>query len=451
MKNGIVIVGGVAAGMSAAAKAARVNPGIPVTVFTDEEYVSYGACGFPYYLSGEIPDENRLVARTVEQFRDQGVEVKTGHEVIEIKPNQKTVLVRDLKRGALLEQSYDRLVIATGAVPFVPPVEGVELENVFVLRNMKHGIVLKSSIAARNYRKAVIVGGGYIGLEMAETFIKLGCKVSIIELAPQIIPNMDSDMAEIMKDYLLANGVDIFTGEKLTRIEGTGEVKKVVTDKRDIPADCVLLAVGTLPNTNLASRAGIELGVKKAIRVNTRMETSVPGIYAAGDCATVRHRVTKEEAYIPLGTTANKQGRVAGENAAGGNASFEGVVGTGIAKVLDMEIARTGLSRMEIERAGIEHVETVIKSRTAAGYYPGSGYLHLKLSAEKGTGRLLGAQIVGARGSGKRIDVFAACLHLEATVADLQDMDLAYAPPFSPVYDAILVVLADLNKKVKMI
>lgn len=447
-QDAIIVIGGVAAGMSAAAKAARVKPGVPVTVFTDEDYISYGACGLPYYISGNIKSEQSLIARSVEQFKAQGVNVRTGCEVTKIIPETKAVLVRD-RQNNVFEERWDKLVIATGAIPFVPPVEGSTLENVFVIRNMSQGIAVRDSVKTRNFRNAVIIGGGYIGLEMAEAFLEAGCKVTIIEMAAEIIPNMDTDMARIVKEYLVSKGVEVYTGERLTGLAGSAGVEKVITDKRTVPADCVLLAVGVVPNSHLAKDCGIRIGEKNAILVNSRMETSMADVYAAGDCATVRHLLTGQDTYIPLGTTANKQGKVAGENAAGGSSSFDGVLGTGIAKVLDMEIARTGLSRREIEAAGLQHVETVIKSRTAAGYYPVSGQIVIKLAAEKDSGRLLGAQIVGAPGAGKRIDVFASCLHLGAAVEDLQDMDLAYAPPFSPVYDAILVALSELNKKVK--
>lgn len=447
-QDAIIVIGGVAAGMSAAAKAARVKPGVPVTVFTDEDYISYGACGLPYYISGNIKSEQSLIARSVEQFKAQGVNVRTGCEVTKIIPETKAVLVRD-RQNNVFEERWDKLVIATGAIPFVPPVEGSTLENVFVIRNMSQGIAVRDSVKTRNFRNAVIIGGGYIGLEMAEAFLEAGCKVTIIEMAAEIIPNMDTDMARIVKEYLVSKGVEVYTGERLTGLAGSAGVEKVITDKRTVPADCVLQAVGVVPNSHLAKDCGIRIGEKNAILVNSRMETSMADVYAAGDCATVRHLLTGQDTYIPLGTTANKQGKVAGENAAGGSSSFGGVLGTGIAKVLDMEIARTGLSRREIEAAGLQHVETVIKSRTAAGYYPVSGQIVIKLAAEKDSGRLLGAQIVGAPGAGKRIDVFASCLHLGAAVEDLQDMDLAYAPPFSPVYDAILVALSELNKKVK--
>ncbi|GAB4265942.1 FAD-dependent oxidoreductase [Thermincola ferriacetica] len=445
----IVVIGGVAAGMSAAAKAARVKPDARITVFTNEIYISYGACGFPYFLAGEIENEAKLVARSIEQFRAQNIDVRVGHEVLKINPADKKVSVKKL--GTVEEVDYDKLIIATGASPFIPPVEGVNLRNVFVLRNMGHAMELKNYISREKPKNAVIVGGGYIGLEMAEMLLKLGCKVAIVELAPQIVPNMDEDMAAILKEYLEKNGVEVFTAEKLMRIEGREAVEKVVTDKRELVSEMVLLAVGTVPNSKLAEDAGIELGIRNAIKVNTRMETSIPDIYAAGDCATVRHRLTGEDVYIPLGTTANKQGRVAGENAAGGNAEFAGVLGTGIAKVMNMEIARTGLSARELQQHGIEYVETVILARTKAGYYPGSEKIYIKLIAGKQDGKLWGAQIVGGAGAGKRIDVFAACMHLGATVDAVQDMDLAYAPPFSPVYDAILVGLTDLQKKLKRV
>lgn len=443
----LIIIGGVAAGMSAAAKAARVNPRLSIEVFTAEEHISYGACGLPYYIAGEIQSQDRLVARTVEQFQAQNINVHINHEVIKINPEEKQLIMKNLTQGSIITKNYDKLVIATGASPFIPKVEGVELKNVFILRNMEQGIELRQYVENKKPRSAVIVGGGYIGLEMAETFQKIGAKVHIVERASQIVPNMDENMALLIQNYLLEQGVSVYTGEQLTKISGNTEVSEVITDKRKISCDCVLIAVGTIPNSKIAAEAGMELGIKNAIKVNTRMETNIPGIYSAGDCATVRHLLTNEDVYIPLGTTANKQGKTAGENAAGGSSEFKGVLGTGIAKVIGLEIARTGLSSREAESRGLQYIDTVVESRTAAHYYPDSSKISISLCAEVSSGKLLGGQIVGGRGAGKRIDVIAAGLHLGARVEDLLDMDLAYAPPFSPVYDPILTALTDLQKK----
>jgi len=454
----LAVIGGVAAGMSAAAKARRTNADLEIRVYTDEAHISYGACGLPYYISGEIEKETRLMARSVEQFATLGIKVFTRYRVEEIRPRDQIIQVRNLNTGEMTEVAYDQLVIATGASVLVPPVEGRDLTGVFKLRNVVDGVAIRRYIEETKPKAGVIVGGGYIGLEMAETMHRYGIKVTIVEMAPQIVPNMDKDMAQILENYLISQGIEVRTAEKVLSLRGgresidqagfSGEevfppdrLQQVITERGIIPADLVLLSVGVVPNSQLAEKAGIELGVRRAIRINSRMETNLPRIYAAGDCANTTHLVTGEEVYIPMGTTANKQGRTAGENAAGGKAEFKGVVGTGIAKVLDLEIARTGLNERECQDRDLPYEVRIIKAWTKAGYYPGAGQIHVKVLAQKSGGRLLGAQIVGQAGSGKRIDVFAAALTLGATIEQLKDLDLAYAPPFAPVYDPILVAI----------
>jgi NADPH-dependent 2,4-dienoyl-CoA reductase/sulfur reductase-like enzyme len=494
----LVVIGGVAAGMSAAAKARRTNPELEIIVYTEEEHISYGACGLPYYISGEIEQESRLIARTVEQFAAQQIRVYPRHRVDKLNPASQTIQVMCLETGEQTEVSFDSLVIATGASALIPPVPGRARPGVFKLRNVEDGMAIRRYLAEKNPRSGVIVGGGYIGLEMAETLHRHGLSVTVVEMAPQIVPNMDEDMAALVQQYLIDRGIQVLTQEKvlalvgeegaannnrplgdqlrttldsgvsnvavdlvqgkaalvqskaaddsLTKPQEAGDVafspvRQVLTDRRELAAELVILAAGVIPNTRLAEAAGIELGVRQAIRVNNRMATSVPGIYAAGDCAVTTHLVTGEEVYIPMGTTANKQGRTAGENAAGGHAVFKGVVGTGIAKVLELEIARTGLTERECQLKNISYSTKTIRSKTRAGYYPGAANIHLKVIAEKPSGRLLGAQIVGYAGAGKRIDVFAAALTLGAKLEQLKDLDLAYAPPFSPVYDPILLAI----------
>ncbi|HPF19822.1 MAG TPA: CoA-disulfide reductase [Syntrophomonas sp.] len=441
MTQKLVIIGGVAAGMSAAAKARRIQRDMDIVVYTDDQYISYAGCGLPYFIGGRVESEDKLVARTPQEFARQNIIVRTMMRAEEIKPEEGTVVLRDLQNHSATQDHYDALVIASGARALVPPLEGMDLEGVFALRNIHDSLQIKAYIENHKPHKAVVIGGGYIGLEMAENLTERGCQVCVIERAPHIIPNMDEDMAQILTQYLEAKGVEVRTGEAVNGFFGEGRVAGVITDQGELAADFVLLSIGVVPNSEIAAAAGIELGVKNAIRVNQKMETNLPGIYAAGDCATTLHLLSGNEVYIPMGTTANKQGKVAGENAAGGNASFKGVLGTGIAKVLEMEISRTGFSEHECRQAGIDYVTQRISSRTAAHFCPIARDIHLKLIMDRSNRRLIGAQIVGYTGAGMRIDMLAAAITVGATIEDLIDMDLAYSPPFSPVWDPVLVAL----------
>lgn len=441
MSEKFLIIGGVAAGMSAAAKARRVNPDIDIIVYTNDEYISYAGCGLPYFIGGKIDSRKKLLARSVEDFAIQNIMVKTLMQAEEIIPETGKVVIRDLTNKLTIKDNYDRLLIATGARPFVPPLEESHLGGIFALRTIHDSLRIKDFLIQHRPQKAVVIGAGYIGLEMVENLLEYGCQVSLIEKSPHIIPNMDEDMAQTLCKYLESRDVDIRTGETVMGFRGDKFVTEIHTDKGEIAADFVLLSIGVQPNSEIAKLAGIELGIKNAIRVNDKMESSIEGIYAAGDCATTRHLLSEKEVYIPMGTTANKQGKVAGENAAGGYASFSGVLGTGIARVMEMEISRTGLCASECQALGINYISKRIKSRTAAHYCPASGEIHIKLIVNQSNNRLIGAQIIGYAGAAMRIDMLAAVITMGATVEDLVDMDLAYSPPFSPVWDPVLIAL----------
>lgn len=442
MLKRLVVIGGVAAGPSAAFKAKRTNPDLEVLLITDEEELSYGACGLPYLISGKIPERGKLIARGVEAFKKSGIEVKLKTKAEAINPDKRLVL---LSTGEKI--SYDYLVIATGASSIVPPLEGLNLKGVFTLRTLKDGDRILSYIKGESPKKAVIVGGGYIGVEMAESFSYLGMKVTLAELMPQILINMDMDIAEKVEKYLKDKGVEVLTSTKVLGFEGRERIERVITDKGKIDADIALLAIGVKPNSGLAKEAGLALGPKGSIDVNSLMETSVPGIYAAGDCADATHLVTGKKVYIPLGSTANKQGRVAGSNVAGERAVFPGVVGTAIAKVFDMEIARTGLSSEEAKSEGLKFKSSLIEAHTTAGYYPGGSPIWVKLIAEEGTGRLLGGQIFGGPGSGMRINALAIAVSMGMKIWDFAYADLAYAPPFAPVWDPLLIAAQNLLRE----
>lgn len=434
----IIVIGGVAAGMSAASKAMRVNPGLSVDVYTDEKYIAYSGCGLPYYAQGVIEDKGDLFARSVDEFARQGVNVHTQSKVHSIKPEEKVVWVEHAD-GSYTWEAYDKLIIATGARPVVPDLPGIDLPGVLKMKQVPDAEAVRGIINNKEAKKAVIVGGGFIGVEMAEVLTTAGLDVTILEMAPQIMTLMDEDMAALVQIELEAHGVKVMVGTKVLGFEGKDHVEGVRTENEVVPADLVILAIGVKPNSEIAQEAGIELGVRGAIKVNGRMETNLPDIYAAGDCATAHHLVLEKDAYVPLGTTANKQGRVAGENAAGGSAEFAGIVGTTIFKVMNMEGARTGLSRREAEQNGFKVWESKITSATKAVGYPGRGPVTVKLVIEEGSQRILGGQILGSSGAGKRIDVLVTMVQLKQGIEELAKMDFSYAPPFSPVWEPLLV------------
>lgn len=442
----LVVIGGVAAGMSAAAKARRVDPALQIEVFAAGEYISYGSCGLPYFIGGRINSKEALLARSIDKFASQSINVRILHEVKGIDLKAKKLEVEDLVRGARFEESYDRLVIATGARAIKPPMPGIDLDGIFTLRTIPDSLAIIDYLNKFQPRHAVIIGAGYIGLEMVENLQAHNCSVTVIQGAPQILPGMDPDMAEKVLNYMDSRGVEALTGTTASAFLGRGRVSSVMAGSREVPGDIVIMAVGVRPNSEIAAAAGIELGISKAIRVDQSCATSAADVWAAGDCATIRNLLTGKDSYIALGTNANKQGRVAGENAAGGSASLKGVLGTSIARIMDMEVSRTGLNEEECRQAGIEYQSHVIKSRTAAHYCPVSGEIWLKIIAAREGQRILGAQIAGFMGAGKRIDALATAITAGCTTDELMNMDLAYAPPFSPVWDPILIALDQFGK-----
>jgi NADPH-dependent 2,4-dienoyl-CoA reductase/sulfur reductase-like enzyme len=441
LKNDLVIIGGVTAGISSAVKARLYNPEIKVTVFTEEKHISYAGSGLPYFIGDKSLPNEKLMSSSVVQFGLQDIDIKTATRAISIYPERKQIMLEDLQTRRKYLRSYDRLIIATGAKPNIPQVAGNDLKGIFALRNIDNSLAIRQYFLEHKPKRALVIGAGYIGLEMIENLLEYNCQVTIIEKASHIIPNMDSDMASFVEDYLESRGVSVFTDTVVKEFRGRTTVKEVITDKLSIPADFVLLSTGVVPNTGLAEEAGIELGVNNAIKVNERMETSLNDIFAAGDCVSTRHLVSGREVYLPMGSTADKQGKVAGENAAGGNAVFKGVLGTGIARVLDMEFSRSGLHEEECVKLGIDFISRKVAAKTAALYSPGSGDMNLKLIAEKDSGRLIGAQIIGYAGAARRIDMLATAITINATVDSLIDMDLAYSSHFSPNWDPVLAAL----------
>jgi len=368
--------------------------------------------------------------------------------VEEIDPAGRKVRVRDLTSGKSAWEPYDQLLIATGAVPLCPDLPGADAVDICGVNTLESGLEIRRRLDKGGMKKGVVVGGGYIGLEMAEALVRHGLEVSLISRSPQVMGTLDEEMGALVSRALRDIGVTLHLEETLTEFETTaGKVTGIVTDKRTLPADIVILGLGVRPNTSLAAAAGIALGEKGSIRVNERMETGIAGIWAAGDCAESFHLISRRPFYIALGTVANRQGRVAGINLGGGYATFPGVVGTAVTKICEVEVARTGLQEKELRKLGIEWVSALIESRTKAGYYPGAGEITVKVLAERGSGRLLGGQIVGMEGSAKRIDTLATALHAGFTVEEMINLDLGYAPPFSPVWDPVVTAARETAKK----
>jgi NADPH-dependent 2,4-dienoyl-CoA reductase/sulfur reductase-like enzyme len=353
-----------------------------------------------------------------------------------------------LDTGSEFLEPFDQLLIATGALPVRPDVPGVDAEGILGVNTLQSGIKARELVDRENPRRAVIVGGGYIGLEMAEACLLRGMEVSLVEQAPQVMGTLDPDMGALVSEALRERGAKLYLEESLEAFETeAGHVRAVVTDRRTLPADIVVLGMGVRPNSGLAEAAGLSLGPKKAVHVDRRMQTDVEGVWAAGDCAESFHILTGRPFYIALGTVANKHGRIAGKNIAGGDAQFGGVMGTAVTKICAVEVARTGLQKKELREIGWEFVSETIKSHTRANYYPGGGPIHVKLLADPKSGRLLGGQIVGHEGAAKRIDIVAAALHAGFTAEQASELDLSYAPPYSPLWDPVLIAARQLAKK----
>ncbi|MCA1757251.1 MAG: CoA-disulfide reductase [Bacteroidales bacterium] len=440
-KRKLVVIGGNAAGMTAASKVRREQPEREIVVFERGNHISYIACGMPYYIGGQVESGEQLIARKPEVFRDKNIEVRIRHAVTEIDTKNKRVKVKNLAEEKDFWEPWDDLLIATGAAPIVPKMEKIDNSGVFALSSLQSGIDVLNFMEKEKPAKAVVVGGGYIGIEMAEAFIGSSIDVTVIDMASQLMTTLDKDMADILLEYMTEQQVKVFLDEKLVKFEmnSKGRVKSVITNKQTIPADIVILGMGVKPNAELAANAGIKLGAKDAIRVNKRLETSVPDIWAAGDCAESYHLVTRKQVHIALGTVAIKHGLVAGINISGGSAEFPGVLGTAITKFNEMEISRTGLSEKEVKKLDIDYQTETITSVTPANYYPGSENISVKLVVNKENQRIIGGQIVGFKGAAKRIDTIATAITAGFTVQQLKNLDLAYAPPFSTGWDPVQI------------
>jgi len=441
MGRRLAIVGGDAAGMSAASTAKRRDPDLGVVAFERGPYTSYSACGIPYYVGGLFDDSDRLISRSPDEHRANGIEVHTRTEVEGIDLDARTLAVRDHQTGKARTEGFDELVIATGAEAVPPPIPGADATEPVrtVDAAERFGAALGRGL---EHHHVAVIGGGYIGIEMAEAVVQRDISATLIEAMPQLMSTLDADMAAHVQDAAEGIGVRVLVGTKVEEIllDDEGAPRAVHAGGETIDADHVVMATGVKPAVGLARDAGIELGPSGAVAVDDHQRCpGHEGVYAAGDCAESWHRLLHKPVNVQLGTHANKQGRIAGANITGADLAFPGVIGTAVSRLCRYEVARTGLSEREAADAEIEVVTATVKDRTRAGYFPGAGPIWIKLVCEPGTGRLLGGQIVGVEGAAKRIDVLATCVWAGLTVEEIELLDLGYAPPYSGVYDPVLV------------
>ncbi len=435
----VVIIGGVAGGATAAARIRRLDERADIVVFERSGYVSYANCGLPYYIGGVIEDPEALTLQTPESFFSRfQVDMRVRHEVTSIHPDRKTVRVKNLNTGESFEEGYDKLILSPGARPTQPRLPGVGLGKVFTLRTVEDTFRIKEHIGAHHPKSAVLAGGGFIGLELAENLRQLGMAVTIVQRPRQLMNPFDPDMAAFIHNEVRRHGIKLALGRTAEGFEERGGgVDILLKDERPLHADMVVLAIGVTPDTALARDAGLKLGLKGSIVVNDRMETSVPDIYAVGDAVQVKHYVTGEDAVISLAGPANKQGRIAADNICGGDSRYLGSQGSSVIKVFGMTAASTGINETNAKKAGLAVEKVVLSPMSHAGYYPGGRVMTMKVLFEQGSFRLLGAQIVGCEGVDKRIDVLAAAIHAGAKATQLKDLDLAYAPPYSSAKDPV--------------
>ncbi len=435
----VVIIGGVAGGATAAARLRRLDERAEIVVFERSGYISYANCGLPYYIGGTIENPEALTLQTPESFFARfRVDMRVRHEVTALHPDRKTVSVKNLASGEVFEESYDKLILSPGAKPTQPRLPGAGLERLFTLRTVEDTFRIKEYIRRHHPKSAVLAGGGFIGLELAENLRELGMEVTIIQRPKQLMNPFDPDMAAFIHGEVRQHGVKLALGRTVEGFaERDGGVDVLVKDEAPLHADMVVLAIGVTPDTALAKEAGLELGLKGSIVVNDRMETSVPDIYAVGDAVQVRHFVTGQDALLSLAGPANKQGRIAADNICGGDSRYLGSQGSSVLKVFDMTAAVTGVNETNARKAGLDADTVVLSPMSHAGYYPGGKLMTMKVVFERKTFRLLGAQIVGYEGVDKRIDVLAAAIHAGLTAIQLKDLDLAYAPPYSSAKDPV--------------
>ncbi len=432
-----VMIGGVAGGASAAARLRRLDESAEIIILERGDYVSFANCGLPYYIGGSITDKNSLTLQTPESFRARfNIDVRVNNEAVKINSDDKTVTVKNLKTGKFYSESYDNLILSPGASPVRPDIEGIESEIVFTLRNIPDTLKIKEYIEKAEPKSAFVVGGGYIGVEMAENLSEAGLKVSIAELADHLIASLDFDMAADVHRYIKSKGIDLYLNNSVKAIDG----KTVILQSGQIETDMVIMSVGVRPETVLATECGIETNSRGSILVDRNMKTNIPHIYAVGDAVEVTDYITGKPAFIPLAGPANKQGRIAADNIAGFDSQYTGTQGSSVLKLFGMTIAATGLNEKNAKAAGINYDKTYIYSGSHASYYPGASNMSIKALWDKETLKILGAQIIGFDGVDKRMDVLAAAIRFGARITDLAGLELCYAPPFGSAKDPVNIL-----------
>ena len=445
----IVIIGGVAAGAKAAAKSKRMLPDSEVHIYTRDTHVSYSSCGLPYYIAGDFEDWHKLIVRTAEEFEKSGINIHTEYLVTKILPEDKKILVKNLKIGSCEFIEYDKLIIATGSLPYIPEIKNCNLENVFTVRTLEDGIKIKN--AMQNFQNITIIGGGYIAIELIEAFVKNKKNITLIEQSPFILSVFDEDISSLIQAYILENSdnlVRIINEDTVTEFVGEKNVHGILTSKgMGFETDMVIIAAGVRPVVNIAKEAGIELGITGAIKVNSRLQTNITDIYACGDCVEKINMVSNTPVWIPLGSTANKEGRVAAINACGGVEDFEGVLGSAVLRYHSLNISMTGLTEKQAQKLGYDTVSVVITKRDKAGYMPEVQNVTLKLIADRRTHKVLGAQAIGCGDADKRVNTVSVGLTGNMKVEDLLDVDLTYAPPFSTSIDILISAARILKSK----
>ena len=432
-----IVIGGVAAGMSAASKLRRLQPDAEITVYEKGGCLSYGACGLPYYIGDFNTDPQKLIARTPEQYREMNIDCRLYHEAVRVDPAARKVTVRNLRTGETLEDTYDALMIAVGCNSVIPRFPGADLPSVFTLRSMEDGILLREIAHLNQVRHVAVIGGGYIGVEVAEALVHLNKQVTLIEGGTRVLNTFEPEFSELAAQELERNGVRVMIQSPVTEIRENGNDRSVLTGSGEIRCDVVIMAVGVLPATGFLKDTGIRTARNGALLVDREMRTSLDHVWAAGDCAVVYHRIMEEDYFIPLGTVANKCGRLAGENMAGGHAKFIGALGTAAIKVFGMEFGRTGLTERDAQRLGIRYKTKLVTAPDHPAYYPDPEKLTIKLLYDERTRRLLGANVCGRKNAVLRTDMFAIAIHAGMSTEELGMVDLAYAPPFASVWDAV--------------
>jgi NADPH-dependent 2,4-dienoyl-CoA reductase/sulfur reductase-like enzyme len=435
----VIAIGGDAASMSAMSKLRRMDENVEIHVFEMGEIVSYGACGMPYYVSDEIKESDTLIVRTKAAFEKRGIHVHLNHEVINVLEDRKEVVVKNLETLEESTHQYDKLLVGSGATPFKVPVKNNDLDNIYSITTIPDSVAIKEKMQSGKVKDVVIVGAGFIGVEMVEAFSNYDVNITVIEQKNQILDVFDADMIKYVEDYLISQNIQLKRAESVTAFEGVTTVKKVITDKDSYAADLVLVAIGLKPNTQFLNKKAFKLAKNGAVIVNRKMETSIKDVYAAGDCSLIYNRLLKKPVYLPLGNNANKQGRIVAENLTGKEVEIDGVLGTTIIKIMDMEAARTGLSEKQAKAEGIPYKSAVIKGRNHAHYYPASEAIRVKVLYDPNTFRLLGAQLIGRSDTAIRINPFVVAISVGMTTQEFHMMDFGYAPPFAGTWDVISI------------